>query len=201
MSMRGSGSEENATETPEKHQEEACGTLEGLEEPCQGVTESSSIPTPTVLGFLSSKELVPRILEHEKAFLVIKEHDYAKAPDRPEILQLSSLYAAGTSSTGGKNDALSSMKEASDALLNCRNDMLLMRQSLSQHDGTAVARHFREVVGLQVALIREQQEQLHEKDRELNSVRKEKEQVSSLEDKLCLLYVFQKFMTKGFPHC
>lgn len=178
MSMRGSGSEENATEKPEKTEEKACAALESFEEPCKGVTDDCQLHAPSLLGFLSSKELVPRILEHERTFLVIKEHDYAKAPDRPEILQLSNLCAADTSATEVENGALPFMKEASDALLNCRNDILRLRQSLVQDEGPAVTRHLRDVVGLQVALIREQQEQLYEKDRELNSVRKEKEQVS-----------------------
>ena len=126
--------------------------------------------------------------------MVIKEHDYAKIPDRPELLQLASLCmseegnfalleSSGDNSLplNGSSDSTRTRKAMKDLLLNCHGDVIRHRESLlsSKQDENSLSSHFRDVVSLQVALIREQQEQLYEKDKELSTVRKEKEQVGS----------------------
>ena len=124
-----------------------------------------------MLGVFGHKEVVPSLLEYEKALLVIREHSYAKAPDRPEVLQLSNVHAKDLN--GPKEE-----QEDINTLLEARTGLLHLRESLSnERSEHSVVCHLRQVVGLQVALVREQQEQLHEKDRELNAVKKEKEQV------------------------
>ena len=157
-----------------------------------------------LLTLLACRELSPRLLEHEKALLVIKEHDYARPPDRPLILQLASMYGRegeearaseacpleGTPAADNAQHAQARAEtddpdtnrhvSAEEVLLNCCSDVLRLRASLARRGGDggeALASHLRDVVGLQVTLIREQQEQLHEKDGELKTVRKEKEQV------------------------
>ena len=137
-----------------------------------------------LLGLLACRELLPPVLEHEKALLVMKEHDYAKAPHRPEILQLS-VSLERVREDGEAVEEGEGSCDATRTLLNCRNDLLKLRESLvgEARIEPVVTSHFREVVGLQVALLREQQEQLYHKDSELNAMRKEKEQVRKLDEK------------------
>ena len=185
MSMRVSGGEENAGKSPGVADQKACEP--SLTEPFPGmpVPEDTAqyYPTSPLLGLLACRELMPQVLEHERALLVMKEHDYAKSPHRAEILQLS-YSIQPTSEDGSRGEAATEGGEqegecfgANRTLLNCRNDLLKLRGSVSASCEPVVTSHFREVVGLQVALLREQQEQLYHKDNELNAMRKEKEQV------------------------
>lgn len=188
MSMRVSGGEENAAKSPDVADQKACKPCLAEPSPVMPVPEDTvhDHRTSSLLGLLACKELMPQVLEHERALLVIKEHDYAKAPHRAEILQLSSCVqqTSGGSSRGEAFAATDGEREgekesfgADRTLLDCRNDLLKLRASVSSSCEPVVTNHFREVVGLQVALLREQQEQLFHKDNELNAMRKEKEQV------------------------
>jgi hypothetical protein len=179
MSMRGSAGEENGVRDGEKT----------VPKPYRSVTRKepdysarySAISSP----WTSLLEIAPTIYEHEKALLVMKEHDYAKAPTHSPLLH----FIANCQSPQQNNDTLSvnpdnvglhnpSQRTVKDLLLNCRRDLLSTRQQLTHADPNSVTEHLRELVTLQVMLIHEQQEQLHGKDKELASVRKEKEQVS-----------------------
>ena len=179
MSMTGSGGEETSANSSEKPDREACTVdandgVQSINESCSSTLNKCLSP---ILGLFGRREFVPLLLEHERALLVIKEHDYAKTPDRPEVLQLSSIH---TTDLGNRNGDIASMAPNKDAktLLNARTDLLLLRESFNhERNELSVVGHLRQVVGLQVALIREQQEQLHEKDKDLSAVRKEKEQV------------------------
>lgn len=176
MSMTGSGGEETSANPSEMLDREACSVdgVQNTKEPCSSNLNNCLSP---ILGLFGRKEFVPCLLEHEKALLVIKEHDYAKKPDRPEVLQLSSIHTTSLSNQDGDIASLTPNKDAK-TLLNARTDLLLLRESFNQErNEPSVVGHLRQVVGLQVALIREQQEQLHEKDKDLGAVRKEKEQV------------------------
>ena len=187
MSMRVSGGEENAANSPGVPDEKACKVDQSLAEPsspCPGLQgtmpEGWHYPASPLLGLLACRELMPQVLEHERALLVMKEHDYAKTPHRAEILQLS--FAIQPTADDGGIEPPGEVEEgsfgANGTLLNCRNDLLKLRESVGSRSGEpVVTSHFRDVVGLQVALLREQQEQLFHKDSELNAIRKEKEQV------------------------
>lgn len=214
---------------------------ERLEELSRLKDRDGYLYTPAdLLACLACRELSPRLLDFEKALLVVKEHDYARPPDRPMLLQLASMYvreAEGTANKasvreraaapghgqeaaavarsaaeargeteGGEAGCRGRHVTAEDVLLNCRNDVIGLRASLarrgSDDDGAALATHLREIVGLQVALIREQQEQLHEKDGELKAVRRDKEQVrihiaSVYEIKLACQLLYSR---RGFPY-
>ena len=173
--MTGSGGEENRLEP-------SSGTF------CDGAPRQISPVIPgtapecamtPLLRIFSSKEVVPKILDYEKALLVMKEHDYAKAPERPEILKLSSLLTEPPPLCEDAEQELRPLDSITDidTLLNTRKDLLMVRGSAAVKEDSVVSNHLREVVGMQIELIREQQEQLHGKDKELNTVRKDKEQV------------------------
>ena len=173
MSMTGSGGEENCVE-PSSNTEVAV----GRDDPrySSAATEVTEYQFSPLLRILSSKEIAPTILEYEKALLVMKEHDYAKGPERPEILKLSSLLEEPCEIMKGGEQLVDSLADI-NVLLNVRKDLLQFRESVSKRDENLVSSHQREVIGMQIDLIREQQEQLHDKDKELNTVRKDKEQV------------------------
>ena len=190
MSMRGPGDEEKAADAARKPDTQPLQVGTSFNVPSLDCSTPFSHPVSPLTSLLACREIAPRILEYEKALLVIKEHDYAKIPERPELLQLASLCMSEEGMTGSSDDSLPqngpsnqtrSRKAMKDLLLNCHSDVIRRRESLlnRQQDENSLSSHFREVVSLQVALIREQQEQLHEKDKELNTVRKEKEQVGS----------------------
>ena len=185
MSMTGSENEEETTRTPEKLTEEASKAKQDVTvslKPCAVDLKRCYSPT-CMLGLLRRPELLPAVLEFEKTMLVIKEHSYARAPDRPEVLQLSNIHAID----------LSSQDEDANTLLNARTDLLQLRESIgNERSEPSVVGHLRQVVGLQVALIRDQQEQLYEKDRDMNAVKKEKEQASIECLAFCTVHV-------GFP--
>lgn len=151
----------------------------------EAAVHSRSSPTPSPLTtFLTRSELVPFVLELEKSLLVSKEHNYAKAPDRVAVLQATTLLERRSEADichqegGGEAKTGSSRAEQCGELLNCCGQLGRVRRSvLLCSDESATSRHLRAVVGLQAALIREQQEQLYSKDRELASIRKDRDQV------------------------
>ena len=185
MSMRGSAGEEQSIDGTENPAGKPCSSVSSLGQPILNDSVACVHPVSPIISLLTCREVAPSLFEHEKALLVIKEHDYAKAPENPQLMQLAPLFlteeagGCGLTSDGAlASSPCSSRKAMKSVLLNCRNDMLNARENLAWRDqeGTTSS-HLREVVSLQVALIRDQQEQLHDKDKELNAVRKDKEQV------------------------
>lgn len=177
MSMRGSGGEENCPKPP-SGAEVRVSDEASRSSPPAATTAAQRCEVSPLLGVFTSKEIVPRILEYEKALLVMKEHDYAKAGERQEVLKLSSLLAEMAPPLEESREPADPLADI-NTLLNSRKELLLFRQSLGKREDSLVSDHLREVVGMQIELIREQQEQLHVKDKELSTVRKDKEQVKS----------------------
>ena len=142
---------------------------------------SSTVPFPSSLTtFLSRSDFVPFVLELEKSLLVSKEHDYAKAPDRVAVLQATTVLertAESTTNSCGQRTDAGARAEPLNELLNCCGELARLRSGLLRSDENVTSRHLREVVSLQAALVREQQEQLYSKDRELATVRKDRDQV------------------------
>lgn len=227
MSMRVSGGEElklaRSPGVPEESKACKQSAPAGIGEAsvCPSMPEGRGYSTASpLLGLLACRELMPQVLEHERALLVMKEHDYAKAPHRPEILQLAYSLEEPWSTENGEMAPVAAEREEEEegdrredeterkggegtdvssssttsTLLNCRNDLLKLRESVGSLCEPVVTNHFREVVGLQVALLRDQQEQLYHKDNELNAIRKEKEQVKTLKKKKKERY-FQRYYT------
>ena len=149
-----------------------------------GSLKTMPVPSP-LTTFLTRNELVPFVLELEKSLLVSKEHDYAKAPDRAAVFQATTLLERKPQTTNHDDSTRSEASCGSscsrmapcDELLNCCGELTRLRYSLLRSGEKTAARHLREVVSLQAALVREQQEQLYCKDRELASIRKDRDQV------------------------
>lgn len=175
MSMTGSGGEENSLEPSSSAFSD--GASSHISPVISGGTPKCAMSP--LLRIFSSKEVVPKILDYEKALLVMKEHDYAKAVERSAVLKLSSLLPEPLPLCEDAEQTLRPLDSIADidTLLNTRKDLLLVRESATNKADNVVSSHLREVVGMQIELIREQQEQLHGKDKELNTVRKDKEQV------------------------
>lgn len=175
MSMTGSGGEENCLEPSSGVFSE--GNSRQVS-PVPTGAASKCIVSP-LLRIFSSKEVVPKILEYEKAVLVMKEHNYAKAVERPEILKLSSLLTESPLLCEDAVQEAQPLDSITDinTLLSTRKDLLLVRESVSRKEDRVVSNHLHQVVGVQIELLREQQEQLHDRDKELSTVRKDKEQV------------------------
>lgn len=180
MSMRGSAGEENGGRDGDKTVAKPCRPATRKELDCSTRYLVTSSPWNSLL------EIAPSIYEHEKALLVMREHDYAKSPNTSPLLH----YIGNCQSPQHDGDATPvnpdnvgqqnpNQRTVKDLLLNCRRDLLQMRHQLAQRDPSSVTEHLRELVTLQVMLIHEQQEQLHGKDKELASVRKEKEQLQA----------------------
>jgi hypothetical protein len=155
-------------------------------------------PYPSPLStYLTRSELVPFVLELEKSLLVSREHDYAKAPDRLAVLQATALLERSSdgaithnSGRGVEAKTESSRAEQCEELLNCCGELGRLRRSALLCSGeNATSRHLRAVVGLQASLIREQQEQIYTKDRELASIRRDRDQVSTVWSLVSVLYL------------
>lgn len=183
MSMRGPGGEENSAEGPSKvdlsvGREVVCSSGHSTS-PTTAATAcplSLKCKVSPLLSIFSSKEIVPRVLEYEKAILVMKEHDYAKRPERAEVLQLSSLLE-GLPFAPEEQKESTKLSDPVSLLLNSSKDIQDFRESLCRKEDGLVTNQLRELVSMHVELIREQQEQLHDKDKLLSTVRKDKEQV------------------------
>lgn len=181
MSMRGPDTHQAASEPNKNGGEQLCGQSE------EAVVSLNTVLIPSpVTTFLTRSELVPYVLELEKSLLVSKEHDYAKAPDRAAVLQATTVLERKAETTDHNDEARtdtgcgSSRTASYDELLNCCGDLARLRSSLLRRDENVASRHLREVVSLQASLVREQQEQLYAKDRELASIRKDRDQVSPI---------------------
>eukprot|EP00731_Ephydatia_muelleri_P007756 Em0004g94a len=191
--MRGSTGEENEVRDGDKT----------VPKPCRPATRKESDYSTRYLvtssPWTSLLEVAPSIYQHEKALLVMREHDYAKASNDSPLLH----FVANCQSPQQDNDTSSinpdhvgkqypNQRTVKDMLLNCRRDLLNTRQQLARKDSSSVTEHLRELVALQVMLIHEQQEQLYGKDKELASVRKEKEQLQArlerMERRLSILH-------------
>ena len=181
MSMRGPDTHQAASE-PAKNGGEQLYSPGQSEE---AVVSLNTVPIPSPLTtFLTRSELVPYVLELERSLLVSKEHDYAKAPDRVAVLQATTVFERKAETTNHSDEArteagCSSTAAPYDKLLNSYGELARLRCSLLRSDENATSRHLREVVSLQASLVREQQEQLYAKDRELASIRKDRDQVGA----------------------
>ena len=183
MSMRGPGGEEDSTEEPSTVELSVGQEVECSSGHCTSrTTAAASLPlflkcrVSPLLSIFSSKEIVPRILDYEKAILVIKEHDYAKKPERAEVLQLSSIIEAFPFASEGQTET-TEFSDPVSVLMNATKDIQDLRESLCRREDSLISSQLRELVSIHIELIREQQEQLHDKDKELSTVRKDKEQV------------------------
>ena len=175
MSMRGPETQQAASEPATNGGKQPLLSVQSEE-----AVNSVTIPSP-LTAFLTRSELVPHVLQLEKSLLVIKEHDYANVPDRAAILQ-ASVFLEHTAEPTNSNDVARTAGTSCaphDELLNCCGELARLRRSLLRSDENVASRHLREVVSLQAALVREQQEQLYAKDRELASIRKDRDQVRS----------------------
>ena len=182
MSMRGPDTLEASSEPTQNGGEQPFSPGQSEE----AVAGLNTMPVPSPLtAFLTRSELVPYVLELEKSLLVSKEHDYAKAPDRVAVLQATTILERKAETTSENDRAATeavcgssgSRPTPYDDLLNCCGELARLRCSLLRSDENVTSRHLREVVGLQASLVREQQEQLYCKDRELASIRKDRDQV------------------------
>ena len=149
-----------------------------------GGKASAPVPVATagsssLAALVSCREASGEIMEYEKAVLVTKEHDYVKGP---ELTQLAPLLKsawpakeeASTSDVGRKRPRKGSQKAE---LLSVINSLSLARESLLSNESGEASSHLTSMVSLQATLIHELQEQLHVREVETNTVRREKEQV------------------------
>ena len=184
--------------SPNQAQEKVDGLNGSAAEP----VAAARTPFSPLLSLLTCENTVPSLLECEKAVIVTKEHDYDRVPERCELMQLTPTIlrmateteaaramremdslVAGTSneSEPRKKSQRKQTKCApslKNALLDCQQMLLSTRQKLLQPSEDCLSAHLRRMVGFQASLIHELQEQLHVRDVELVSVRREKDQVS-----------------------
>ena len=145
---------------------------EGMKD--MAVTGSS---LPPLAALLACREVCSSVMEHEKAILVMKEHDYAKAP---ELTQLAPFLRRLTEDEQKHSPDISSnenrrQREDSE-LYSVRQSLAEVRLNLLLGE-SSTSTHLKNMVTLQAALIHELQEQIYFKDVETNKVRREKEQV------------------------
>lgn len=156
---------------------------------------SVAISCSSLASLLLCTEAAPSIMEHEKAILVAKEHDYARRPSDYGLMQLTPLILqqmddgsalaaddvmenCRASRNGQSSETRRQVKSlCKKDLLACQQMLLSARRDLLRESDEGVPGHLREMVVLQASLINTLQEQLHVREVELTSVRREKEQV------------------------
>ena len=185
MSMRDQDEEQNLVESHSK-----VDLSVGREVVCMSAhlsPQDSSAPAPLdaarcnsspLLRIFASKNVVPKVLEYEKAILVMKEHDYAKKQDRAEVQQLSGLVQELSDAPQEQSSVSEEASDPVSVIMNLRKEIHEFRNSLVRSEDGLITSQLRDLVSMHIELIREQQEQLHDKDKELSTVRKDKEQVS-----------------------
>lgn len=145
-------------------------------------TEGSS----SLAALVCCREASGEIMEYEKAVLVTKEHDYNKGP---ELTQLAPLLKSAwpplnirdeVSTVGVGKKSRTKGPSHKVELLSVINSLSLARESLLSSEGNGASSHLSSMVSLQATLIHELQEQLHVREVETNTVRREKEQVQLL---------------------
>ena len=173
MSMRGLGAREEAIE--------ASGCLGRSDEPRPPevrAVDCSRLYGPSWAALLARGEAAPMVTEYEKALLVLKEHDYAKMPERFHLMQLSEVCTSRENKNSTSAACTQVDKSLMSALVGFRSELLGLREELlGTEESNSEVGYLRNIVTIQAALIKEQQEQLYEKDREVHSVRREREQV------------------------
>ena len=170
MAMRGS-------ETPE-------------ETSAKEVVAREAVSCSSLASLLLCSEAAPSIMEHEKALLIAKEHDYAKTPNDYGLVQLTPLILQQIEKENceAENFQAPRNEQNSEArrkvrslvkkeLLECHQTLLSGRRELLRESETGIPGHLRELVAMQASLINTLQEQLHVREVELSTVRREKEQV------------------------
>ena len=144
----------------------------------------ASVPVATagsssLAALVSCREVSGEMMEYEKAVLVTKEHDYVKGPELTQLAPLlKSAWPAreevSTDDVGKKKPGKQSQKVE---LLSVINSLSLARENLLSDENGGASSHLASMVSLQATLIHELQEQLHVREVETNTVRREKEQV------------------------
>ena len=152
------------------------------------VTSSGHL-LPCLAALLVCREATPKIMEHEKAVLVMKEHNYAKAPELTQLAPFLQQLICPTDQTqsdppidsenirslGRKQKNCSKLE-----LLGISETIMKTRQNTMLGEETSVSPYLRSMVTLQASLIHELQDQLHTREIETNTVRREKEQVRNM---------------------
>lgn len=126
---------------------------------------------PSLAAILLCREATPSIMEHEKAIVVMKEHDYAKIP---EFTQLAPLLRRLTSRAAESSEPLSPQK---GSLLSVQETISQHRKETLLNSDNGISPYLRTMVSLQATLIHDLQEQSYIKEIETNAIRREKEQV------------------------
>jgi len=184
MSMRDQDIEENPAESHPKvelsvGQEVVCMSAHLSPRDSSAFTPLDAVRcnSSPLLRIFASKDVAPKVLEYEKAILVMKEHDYAKKQERAEVQQLSSLVQELSDAPQEKPSVPEEASDPVSVIMNLRKEIHEFRNSLARSEDGLITSQLRDLVSMHIELIREQQEQLHDKDKELSTVRKDKEQV------------------------
>lgn len=153
------------------------------EDAAQPATDNSRLSV-----LLACRELTPMIMEHEKAILVMKEHDYAGVPELTRMAPLLHSLTSGPlvteedfSQVDGSSPSSSrslSHSTTRSLLLNVRNTLADNRRDILTGGSDGLMSHFKEMISLQSILLHELQEQIQIKDIESSTAYREKEQVS-----------------------
>ena len=138
---------------------------------------------PSLAAILACRDASSGMMEHEKTILVMKEHDYAKTPDMAQLAPLLHFLSEdglpseeGVSKlTAEKGNKKAFMKRPE--LLNVKMALSEARTRLLQED-SGLSTHLNKIVSLQATLIHQLQDQVFFKDLEMNTIKREKEQVS-----------------------
>lgn len=150
-----------------------------------------AVSCSSLASLLLCSEAAPSIMEHEKALLIAKEHDYAKTPNDYGLVQLTPLIlqqiekenCEAENFQAPRNEQNSEARQKVRSLVNkkelleCHQTLLSGRRELLRESEKGIPGHLRELVAMQASLINTLQEQLHVREVELSTVRREKEQV------------------------
>jgi male-specific lethal 1 len=129
----------------------------------------SHTPPLPLATLLICREAKPTIMEYEKAILVMKEHNYAQAPELSEMAPfLGRLNCANNEVPLAPSDG-------------CHLHQLLLKNRNEELYGTGdgISSYLKTMVSLQATLIHELQEQNYIQDIESNTIRREKEQLEA----------------------
>lgn len=154
------------------------------------VVGRDAVSCSSLASLLLCSEAAPSIMEHEKALLIAKEHDYAKTPNDYGLVQLTPLILQQMEKANCEsenfqaptNDQNSEARQqvrslVKKDLLGCQQTLLSARRNLLRESEEGIPGHLRELVAMQASLVNTLQEQLHVREVELSTVRREKEQV------------------------
>ena len=138
---------------------------------------SSPCRANPLLRVFRSREIVPRILQFEKAILISKEHSYCLRQERDEVGQLASTIE-GFPSASESDLSTTNVSDPASAISNSRRDLQEARDTICRGEDSFGSYRTPELLSMHVDIIREQQVLLHKKDKELNTCRRNNEQVN-----------------------